>query len=126
MGIEWIEKAADVQRVKDSIVTLFNESTLEEGMIGYARELTAAEAIEIVVDFRIVDVSRLMQTDVVHDALSDPAFELRREIGPRRLAEIGQIVGQRQASAAKHNGDRQRQGLARDFERDTQGVFRDR
>ena len=48
MGIEWIEQAADVQRVKDSIVTLFNESTLEEGMIGDAQPLSAAAAADLV------------------------------------------------------------------------------
>ncbi|GAB2582090.1 hypothetical protein ISP15_16670 [Dyella jejuensis] len=48
MEIEWIEQAQDVQRVKGSILRLFNESTLEEGMIGYAEPLTADESAELV------------------------------------------------------------------------------
>jgi GNAT superfamily N-acetyltransferase len=48
MEIEWIEQAQDVQRVRGSILCLFNESTLEEGMIGYAEPLTAEESAELV------------------------------------------------------------------------------
>lgn len=48
MGIEWIEQAPNVRRVKDSILCLFNESTLEEGMIGYAEPLTADESADLV------------------------------------------------------------------------------
>lgn len=48
MEIEWIEQAQDVRRVEGSILRLFNESTLEEGMIGYAEPLTAEESAELV------------------------------------------------------------------------------
>lgn len=48
MEIQWIDQAQDVQRVKGSILQLFNESTLEEGMIGYAAPLTAGESAELV------------------------------------------------------------------------------
>lgn len=48
MEIEWIEHAPDVQRVRDGILTLFNESTLEEGMIGYAEPLSAEESADLI------------------------------------------------------------------------------
>lgn len=48
MEIEWIDHVQDVHRVKESILRLFNESTLEEGMIGYAAPLTAGESADLV------------------------------------------------------------------------------
>ncbi len=48
MKIEWIENAPDVQQVKENILSLFNESILEEGMIGYARPLTADESANLI------------------------------------------------------------------------------
>jgi hypothetical protein len=54
-----------------------------------------------------------MQTDIIHDALADPALKLRRKIGACRFAQIGQIVGQCKRGRTQRNSQRQKQGSAR-------------
>ena len=95
----------------DRIVT--NGKKMEiAGRIGAGFDQTPAKAVKIVVDFGIVDVTRLAQANLVHDALADPALDLRREFGARRLAEIGKIIGQGQRRSGNGGGQRQRQKQA--------------
>src|ERR1035437_4498377 len=50
------------------------------------------EAVKIVIDFRVVDVAWLAQTNLVHDVLANSAFDLRRQFGARRLSEVRKII----------------------------------
>jgi hypothetical protein len=53
-----------------------------------------AEGVEVLGDFGIVGKSGIVQADVAHDRLADAAFGLRRQRKLRRVAQIGQPLGQ--------------------------------
>jgi hypothetical protein len=40
----------------------------------------APETIQVIVDLGIIDIAGLAQAYLVHDALTDPALELRRQL----------------------------------------------
>ena len=64
---------------------------------------TTPQAIQVIADFRILDIRRLALSDFIHDALADAALDLRRKIGARRLAQFRQTV------CLRKRGRRQRQ-----------------
>jgi hypothetical protein len=55
---------------------------------------TTAKPIEVVGDFGVVNVARLAQADLVENPLADFPFELRRELGTRRLTEVWKFIRQ--------------------------------
>jgi hypothetical protein len=61
--------------------------------LGSGRGQAGAERIQIGGNLDIVDVGRLAQADVAHDRLADAPLHLRRQIGPRSFAQIGQAFG---------------------------------
>jgi len=74
----------------------------------------SAKLRQIVIDIGIIDVAWFAQSNLVHDAIADPALHLRRQLSTRRFAEVGQIVGlraSRQREANAHD-EKERAGTA--------------
>ena len=86
------DKAAEHGKGIDRIVADGKKIEIA-GRIGARLDQTPPQLGEVIVDFRIIDVARFTLANFLHDRLTDATFELRRKIGPRRLAQIGQIIG---------------------------------
>lgn len=48
MDIRWIERSTEVSDVREELLSLVNESILEEGMIGYAKPLNKLESDDFI------------------------------------------------------------------------------
>ncbi len=68
---------------------------------GTSCDQTTAQSIQIVGDLGVVNVAWLSQADLVENPLADFPFELRRELGTRRLAEVWKVIGQDWRRTAK-------------------------
>ena len=59
--------------------------------IGTGCDQTLPQATQVFVDLGIVDIRRLVQPDVVHDALADLLFQLRRQVGAPDSPRSGRL-----------------------------------
>ena len=74
----------------------------------------APRVLEVVGDLRVVQVARLAEADVAHDAFADAPLDLRREPGVAAAAEIGQRLAER-ARRQKHGHQQQERGFPHVF-----------
>jgi len=68
----------------------------------------APKAVEVAVDLGIIHVARLAQANVAHDAFTDAALHLWREIQLGGFAEVGQTLGQRGRRGREQQGEQGR------------------
>ena len=60
--------------------------------IGAGLNETATQAIQVIVDLRIIDIAGLTQPNLIHDALAHLPLQLGRQLGTRGLTQVWEII----------------------------------
>ena len=86
------DKATKHGKGIDRVVT--NGKKIEiTGRIGAGFDQTPPDPLQVIIDFRIFDVTGLALPDDIHDRFTDLALQLRRKISTCRLTQIGKVTG---------------------------------